>query len=714
MPPAGTAKLSVPVEVTSSTKDATWQGNLLFRFEAVGPKAGGEAARSLEIFALRLVPSGGDKNAAAAIGLDLGRNPEGKFSVTFNNGIEGGLAGVVPTDPVRRQLATLEASVRTPHHYTVWPTSAAEPPSIVLANSSDDAIAGTLSWTQEGFMGGVLAPVQRRVDVPAGESVSVSLPRPTRQDAYLVRAAFRPDGSEQARDWVLHYAALDPAGPTPYRTTGDDFLFGLANGATIRRDNDETQKYIEVSALVGAKYLRMTRHWPQIEPRQGEFDWDRMDFIVQTAWDNFIEIQPVAGNPPGWAVRPEYRDHKTPGRTTPQLEPFKAYLQTFARRYAGRVRHFEIYNEPDIDFYIGTIEEYMGLLKASHEALREVDPDIRVLTGGFTGFVHPRRKPGFQETVLRDGQAYFDLHTLHMHGVFDRFWGGLNNLVVRFRDSAGVQQPMIFNETGMDARHGWRYQAEVLPKKVAATRAHGARGYVWYSILDKNRKPEDRYKPGRSYGLITDDGQAKPALLAYNTAAKLIASPHSTFVEHWDLGGQRFAFVFRRPDGAYVTLAWTERGEQAEALLAVTLAEEPQNPGEGQATIIDLVGNTSPAGRFGESVVLPLGWSPVYLVTAARPAPGALLLEPNAVLPGDVKATVHVSNGTGAWQLAGTSVATGTGQATVALPLDVRPPVPTFNDPTTTGIATGSVSYDVGGGVSGVLQVPAEVAVTLR
>ena len=54
----------------------------------------------------------------------------------------------------------------------------------------------------------------------------------------------------------------------------------------------------------------------------------------------------------------------------PDLDAWREYVRTVADRYRGRIRYWEVWNEPDLGgFNQMSLEEYVQLQKATYEEL---------------------------------------------------------------------------------------------------------------------------------------------------------------------------------------------------------------------------------------------------------------------------------------------------------------------------------------------------------
>jgi hypothetical protein len=68
------------------------------------------------------------------------------------------------------------------------------------------------------------------------------------------------------------------------------------------------------------------------------------------------------------------------------IRRFGAYAEAAARRYRGRVRAWEVWNEPnEATFWQSTPERYVRLLQAAYEGVKRGDPDAVVVGGSISG-----------------------------------------------------------------------------------------------------------------------------------------------------------------------------------------------------------------------------------------------------------------------------------------------------------------------------------------
>jgi hypothetical protein len=132
--------------------------------------------------------------------------------------------------------------------------------------------------------------------------------------------------------------------------------------------------------------------WNIIEPTEGQFDFTAADQALELAKKHGVSFLPVLGGRiavtgksrlPGWLLprctirtATPYRNRPQTMKEFPPLESWRNYIRAIAQRYAGRITHYEILNEPNADFFP---EEYLSLLKIAYEELKAADPNCKII-----------------------------------------------------------------------------------------------------------------------------------------------------------------------------------------------------------------------------------------------------------------------------------------------------------------------------------------------
>src|SRR4030042_3686535 len=99
--------------------------------------------------------------------------------------------------------------------------------------------------------------------------------------------------------------------------------------------------------------------WPEIQPNKDQWNFTLIDKAIILAEENNIEIVINIGLSPKWAAaRPNnksgYGEELTASEPA-NIEDWKTYVRTLAERYKGKIKYWEIWNEPDLKlFYTGS------------------------------------------------------------------------------------------------------------------------------------------------------------------------------------------------------------------------------------------------------------------------------------------------------------------------------------------------------------------------
>lgn len=117
--------------------------------------------------------------------------------------------------------------------------------------------------------------------------------------------------------------------------------------------------------------------WPQLEPRRGQWDFARLDRYVAMAKLTGVNLLLPLGLSPEWAsARPGEPSVYRPGNSAEpkNLTDWRNYVRTIAERYKGRIRYYELWNEPNLrNFYTGSVEAMLHLAHETYAVLKQVD-----------------------------------------------------------------------------------------------------------------------------------------------------------------------------------------------------------------------------------------------------------------------------------------------------------------------------------------------------
>ena len=167
------------------------------------------------------------------------------------------------------------------------------------------------------------------------------------------------------------------------------------------------ERQLQMIAAAGFKWIRQQFPWFDIEVHaKGDYE-DRRNQPAKSAWekyDNMVELAAKHGlqviarldAPPQWAHQ-GYADLGDFGPPA-DFKDYADYVEAVATRYKGRIRYWQIWNEPNIFPEWGNQranpEDYAKLLCLAHGRLKTLDPNNVVIAAALS------------PTIGQDGGGY--------------------------------------------------------------------------------------------------------------------------------------------------------------------------------------------------------------------------------------------------------------------------------------------------------------------
>ena len=395
------------------------------------------------------------------------------------------------------------------------------------------------------------------------------------------------------------YEHLTALGQLPTRRAdeiaGSRFSIGVE---TLDRGMWELEPALPHLADLGAKWARVQTGWGRCETQPGVYDFGWLDAIV----DRLIAlgIEPWFNVGYGNQLYTPDAPHPTAVGWTPVREPaaragWAAFCTALARHYAGRVRFYEVWNEPDIKPfwtpYDPSPADYANLVALTAPALRAGQPGAQVVGGatamalGHAGFAWVS---GCFEAGMGDHIDAFSYHiyTPTPEWRYEPMQPTLRALVDRYRPGlplwqgeSGAPSLAVAGQALADCVFDEQRQAVWDARRALLDLQHGVALSAFFHIADfqfyiiKNEYVEREYY----FGLLGGrEMRRKPAYQAAQSLCTLLAG---------EVALDRAVNAQLQPADQARTLAFgTERGP----LLAYWRAQDvmnPQPPVDGTLTV---------------------------------------------------------------------------------------------------------------------------------
>lgn len=232
--------------------------------------------------------------------------------------------------------------------------------------------------------------------------------------------------------------------------------------------------------------------WPFLEPEKGKFNFSLLDTYVNIAQQNNIDIVlPLVFSPQWASARPyELSAYKKPGFAAEpnDINDWKNYIKELGVRYKGKIKYYEIWNEPDVKlFYSGSVEQMVFLTKVAYDTLKSIDPNIKIISPSATG------KYGYKwldDFLNKGGDKYIDIIGYHFYVMP----GPPENIIPLIQKVKNVMRKHSLTLPLWNTEAGWDRQRTFTDDEAAAYVARsyilnwteGVQRFYWYAWDDTN------------------------------------------------------------------------------------------------------------------------------------------------------------------------------------------------------------------------------------
>ena len=258
----------------------------------------------------------------------------------------------------------------------------------------------------------------------------------------------------------------------------------------------KVRRTLELIRAAGIRWVRQQIPWADIEHfRKGEFRWEKYDRIVDLVNAYGLELVARLDYPPDWSRR----DNTVAFGPPDDFKDYGDFVEAFVRRYRGKVRFIQVWNEPNAFPEWGNrpvnAEEYVALLREAYLRAKAANPDVVVLSAALaptlgTGDGRAESDLVFLDKMYRAGaRPYFDILAAQAYGL----WTGPGDRRVS-PDRTNFSRVRLLREVMV--RHG------------------DAAKPIWITELGWNALPPDFSGPA-THGRVTRTQQARFTTDAY-------------------------------------------------------------------------------------------------------------------------------------------------------------------------------------------------------
>lgn len=322
------------------------------------------------------------------------------------------------------------------------------------------------------------------------------------------------------------------------------------------------------------------------------------------------------------------------GKRAAQLKPKLEFIEAVARRFTGegpgRIRFWEMGNEPDLThFYPAEIPDYIESYHQMYDAVKRgaraagmSDSDSVVMNGGlsFAGAAGARRAAEFVEKV---DAAKLDAIGYHGHGAGIEAERSAYERLQRVAKEHGKDHlPFIETESGLSGvdRVGLAEQARTVVEKMTYAQSKGAPLFIYFRLFMEGSGVEGGYTMAEKFV------EPRPSVLSYRNMVRHLR--HHRFVTAPDFAADAgaagvTAFLFEEIDekgaatGRKTLVAFCEKTASHELRFGL------DRPGSNVAAAgFDLYGNPVPVEVDQSVATFTVGVDPVYLTWTSSGSSG--------------------------------------------------------------------------------------------
>ena len=333
---------------------------------------------------------------------------------------------------------------------------------------------------------------------------------------------------------------LELAPDAPIEHVKDVNPFGVNTFLEQEVEEAKRDRTLQMIRDAGFTWVRQEFPWADIEIHgKGDYEdrrheparsaWDKYDNIVDLAEQHDVQLIARLSSPPEWA----HAGYADLGQFGPPADfnDFADYVSAVVSRYKGRIRYYQVWNEPNIYPEWGeqavNPEDYAKVLCLAYDRAKQIDPDAVILAAALA------------PTVAQDGRDLSDL--IYFQRMYNAGAG-------RCFDIASAQGYGLFSGpydrrlsplTTNIARH-------VLLRDIMV-RNGDERKPIWLAEVNWNAVPNtpDAIQGVGRYGMVTEAEQARYVPLAYERAR-----------QEWPWVGVMAVWFFKRPSDAERNQSW--------------------------------------------------------------------------------------------------------------------------------------------------------------
>jgi hypothetical protein len=284
-------------------------------------------------------------------------------------------------------------------YYVSMQSNRRDRPTLQVLNSASNAFRATVRYSMKSEVGQKSLTWTQDIQAPARSSVliPVQFSQPLTSDVYHLRIECTQGNLKFAEDKHFLYVErrAEPAGPPKFGLHDSNRdVFGFWPDALPVH---LAHHYVRWGYVVGPAWIKDSTGKYGVDPDTPSEEWfwnTRLDWSIAQGLTPFVCIGGEAMLDWMREKRYERMDKRDWGEIGGKVNErrYRDFVRTLAQRYKGKVRMYEIQNEPNSHPAGGILpEDYVEMLKAAYEEIHAVDPEAQIFgisgTGDFVSWM---------------------------------------------------------------------------------------------------------------------------------------------------------------------------------------------------------------------------------------------------------------------------------------------------------------------------------------
>ncbi len=329
---------------------------------------------------------------------------------------------------------------------------------------------------------------------------------------------------------------------------------------------------LDMIAAAGFKFVRMDFSWETTETAPGTYDWSTYDDLTAHLRQHGLRpiyildyahsaYEPMVDSRHAIEHTPE--KHTASPRHTESIAAFARWAVAAAKHFRKQHIIWEIYNEPNGDFWKPKpdADEYAALALATAKAVRNAEPSATIIAPAMAAFDWK-----FIEPVLASGVLeYLDGVSVHPYRNGSKSpetaaagFKQMREMIDRYAPkSKRGKIPIISGEWGYasDTKTGVTIdtQAAYAVRQQLFNLLSGVPLSIWYDWCNDGLDPKEREQ---NFGTVNNDLTPKPAYLALQTMTRELAG-YKIERRIDNYGKKDFVLLFSKRHAPGKIVSWT-------------------------------------------------------------------------------------------------------------------------------------------------------------